>query len=39
MKLIAIDAAVTRGDVWGDVVTSDLAPVICRSVVQCVAAC
>jgi hypothetical protein len=39
VKLIALEAAVTCGDVWGDVATCDLAPVICTSVVQCVAAC
>jgi len=39
VKLIALDTAVTCGDVWGDVVTCDLALVICRSAVQCVAAC
>ena len=36
MKLIALDAAVTCDDVWGDVVTYDLAPAICRSAVECV---
>jgi hypothetical protein len=38
VKLIALVTAVTCGDVWGDVVTCDLAPAICRSAVQCVAA-
>jgi hypothetical protein len=38
VKLIALDAEVTCDDVWGDAVTCDLAPVICRSAVECTAA-